>query len=139
MSHTAPVSISHLVYRTCACDCGRQFVPSPKRPGQVYIWGHKPKNAKAPPPPKPQAVVAAKERSRLDYRIALQTAERDQLRLADEIDAIDNAIAAARVNIRLLDVNKENATARHLTVTAAIECLKALATDGIVDVLLAKE
>ena len=121
-----------VIRRTCACGCGQSFIVPRGKPGWSYLRGHKPK----PDKPKGSPVVQGK-RSVLDYRIALKTAEAELARTTVELEAIDEALATARQKIEQLDREKENVHARHLTLSAAIECLKALATDGIVDVLKA--
>ena len=65
--------------------------------------------------PKPAAPAKPNEKAReiLNYRIALDTAEKQAKRLSDEIDAIDNQVDLMRRQIDDLMTRKDRLTEEH--------------------------
>lgn len=118
--------------RLCACNCGERFTPPASRPGQMYIFGHKPLELREKVYPR-RAVTGqappqtSKERKSLDYRLALGTAERELKDLGDRIEAVDNQLIPIYIAKRELEERKDTLHAMHITVAGAIEFLKALA------------
>lgn len=112
------------ITRTCACGCGRTFTPPRTRPAQVYLFGHK-KHAGIGR----QAAITPKiedhepSRRALNYRMALDSAERELRTLDAEIERLDDEAEAARKVVAGLLEQKDRLVERHAAVTAAIEGL----------------
>lgn len=103
--------MNSVIRRRCACapDCAAQFDVPQRQPGRKYAYGHAPTFSKTAA----VKVEAPKERSMLDYQIALKTATRDLDAIVDQIDQTDDAIAKLREQIRALEQTKEGLTSRH--------------------------
>jgi hypothetical protein len=111
--------------RLCKCSCGERFTPNPKRPGQEYKYGHKPKDE---PSVKRLGVEPPREKERalLDYRLTVATLRREIASLDQEIEALDSAVDDARKALATFQGNKDRAVERQLVANAALEMMQGL-------------
>jgi len=118
-------ALSTVTQRVCACGCNGVFRPT--FPGSQFKRGHKPKKAAPAGAPIPPAEA---ERACLNYRLALQDAEKELRSVVDTIDSIDDEIEKHRDEIWRLQELKDGATARHAQMVAISDGLKAVLAAG---------
>jgi hypothetical protein len=114
-----------MIQRICKCGCGKLFAPPAARPGQEYLFGHKPRTGKALGKP---VVPTRAERHTLDYKLALAAAQREMRGLEATIDALDDKIVPLQKQLGELQREKDALHDRHLTLAATAEALDAAAT-----------
>lgn len=121
------MATASLVRRICKCGCGQQFSPNLKRPGQQYLYVHKPKAVAV----SVDTARAAPETRRrvLNYRLALDSAERELPEVEAEIEKLDDQAAELRQQIDVLLARKDVLVQRHLQLRTAIEQLSPLAKE----------
>lgn len=119
------MSAAHVLYRPCACGCGRQFTPAVTQPSRRYIYGHGPKKLKDL---KQSETSAEREagRRKLNYGIALQTLEREKAELDAEIERLDEQIETRRAVMGALQSRKEAHVERHALVVALIDGMRGI-------------
>lgn len=117
--HASAVVSRSPVTRVCRCGCGKLFNPNFKRPGQEYLYGHRPHSLSLAP----KAAAAEPDRRLLDYRLAAATARTEAAQLVREIDRLDDQLEEARKRVHDLEAAKDLAVDRHLGVVTTIECL----------------
>jgi len=121
------MNVATLITRPCACKCGRTFTPAPNRPGQQYMYGHKPRGtAKPAPTPKPAEAPSDGARRILDYRLTLATLQRELKIVDGEIELVDDQLESCREESRKLQTIKDAAVERHGTLSQAADALQAL-------------
>lgn len=122
--------MSAVLSRLCKGGCGQTFTPPASRPGQEYVHGHKggcdPGARRAAKPVHLAGARTEAERHTLNYRLALQSAERESADIAKQIDQVDDEIEALLKELRARDAKKEQLTEKHLTVSTTAETLRML-------------
>lgn len=123
--------MSAVLSRLCKGGCGATFTPPASRPGQEYVHGHKNgcgKERRRVVKPAQAATAARGEEDRhaLNYKFALQSAERQAEDLATQIDHVDDEIERLHEDLRALVRHKEMLTEKHLTVSRTAETLRIL-------------
>lgn len=123
--------MSAVLSRLCKGGCGATFTPPASRPGQEYVHGHKngcdkERRRVAKPAQAASTASAEEDRHALNYKFALQSAERHAADLATRIDHVDDEIERLLQDLRALDRHKEMLTEKHLTVSTTAETLRIL-------------
>lgn len=108
-------------YCWCSENCKTLFVPTSA--AQKYAPGH---NTPKPPKPKVDKPKINREEPIINYRIALDTAEKELVALDKEIEDADNEMEGFRAGIASMQMVKDAAVVRHERVVATIEVLKNL-------------
>lgn len=114
-----------MIKRICKCGCGNQFQPPVSRPGQEYIFGHKPASAR-----KKQPITEVQSvRRTLDYKIAAKTAKLELGQVTARIDDLDDEIEVLQKTLHAREAEKEALTETHLLLRASLATLETLSDE----------
>ena len=123
-----------IVTRQCACGCEKTFEVPGKRPGRRYAYGHKPKAGSGAARTEQQMLAehAAKsftdagKRRVLNYRMALDSAQRELDLVTAEIENVDEQMERLRMQLSNCDGFKAACVDRHAALRGTVEYLQAL-------------